>query len=89
MKSCPQTESQSVLEHGISVKNHLMDLLDHLEHGTPLKYEWKIPEWIYEEKDSILLRLPDRQTLKLYTVMHDCGKPFCLEVDEEGRRRGW
>ena len=86
MKSCPQTKSQSVLEHGISVKNHLMDLLDHLEHGTELKYEWKLPEWIYAEKDLILQNLPDRKTLKLYTIMHDAGKPFCLEIDEEGRR---
>jgi hypothetical protein len=86
MKSCPQTESQSVLEHGISVKNHLMDLLDHLEHGTDLKYKWKLPQWIYEEKEFILQNLADRKTVKLYTIMHDCGKPFCLEIDEEGRR---
>lgn len=63
-----------------------MDLLDHLEKGTPLKHEWKIPEWIYENKDFILHNLVDRKTLKLYTIMHDCGKPFCLEVDESGRR---
>ena len=63
-----------------------MDLLDHLENGTPLKYEWKIPEWIYAEKDLILKSLPDRKTLKLYTIMHDCGKPLCLEIDQEGRR---
>lgn len=64
----------------------MFDLLDHLEKGTPLKYEWKIPAWIYEEKDLILKSLPDRKTLKLYTIMHDCGKPLCLEVDQEGRR---
>lgn len=86
MKSCPQTESQSVLEHGISVKNYMMDLLDHLENGTHLKYEWKIPEWIYEEKEFILQNLVDRKTLKLYMVMHDCGKPLCLQIDAEGRR---
>ena len=86
MKTCSQSQSQSVLQHGLSVKNHMMDLLDHLEKGTPLKYEWKIPEWIHEEKDLILKSLPDRKTLKLYTIMHDCGKPLCLEIDLEGRR---
>jgi hypothetical protein len=86
MKSCPQTESQSVLEHGISVKNYLMDLLDHLEQGTALKYEWKLPEWIYEEKEFILRNLANRKTLKLYTSMHDCGKPLCIEIDPEGKR---
>jgi len=54
MKSCPQTETQSVLDHGFSVKNYLFDLLDHLEKGTPLKFEWKLPEWVYEEKEFIL-----------------------------------
>ena len=86
MKTCPQTESQSVLEHGISVKNYMMDLLDHLEKGTELKYGWRLPEWIYEEKEFILQNLVDRKTLKLYTIMHDCGKPFCLEIDQEGRK---
>lgn len=46
MKTCKQTESQSVLEHGFSVKNYLFDLLDHLENGKPLKYQWKIPDWL-------------------------------------------
>jgi len=86
MKSCPQTETQSVLDHGFSVKNYLFDLLDHLEKGTPLKFEWKLPEWIYEEKEFILKSLPSRQTLKLYTIFHDCGKPQCLTIDEEGKR---
>ena len=86
MKACPQTESQSVLEHGLSVKNYAMDLLDHLEKGTPLKHEWRIPEWLYENKDFILSNLVDRDTLKLYTIMHDCGKPLCIQIDEEGKR---
>jgi hypothetical protein len=86
MKSCGQTETQSVLQHGYSVKNHLFDLVDHLEYGTPLKYTWKLPEWVITHKDLFLKQLPSRETLKLATVMHDCGKPFCLEIDETGRR---
>jgi hypothetical protein len=86
MKNCRQTETQSVLEHGFSVKSYLFELLDHLEHGTPLKREWKIPEWLYNNKDLFLQSLPSRSTLKLATVMHDCGKPFCLTIDEEGRK---
>jgi len=86
MKICQQTKSQSVLEHGFSVKNHMMDLLNHLELGTNLKYQWKLPEWIYEEKDFILQHLEERKTLKIYTIMHDCGKPLCLQIDSEGKR---
>jgi hypothetical protein len=86
MKSCGQTETQSVLQHGFSVKNHLFDLLDHLEESSDLKYEWRIPEWVYENKEMILSSLPSRKTLKLYTVMHDVGKSFCVQVDSEGKR---
>lgn len=86
MKSCGQTEKQSVLQHGFSVKNYLFDLLDHLEHSRDLKYEWRIPDWVYENQDFILESLPHRETLKLYTIFHDCGKPFCITFDADGKR---
>lgn len=33
MKQCDQTKGQSVLQHGISVKNYLFDLLNHLRNN--------------------------------------------------------
>lgn len=24
--------------------------------------------------------------IELYQIYHDCGKPYCLQIDEEGRR---
>ena len=86
MKSCEQTKGMSVYEHGISVKNYLFDLISHLRNKTPLKYEWNLPIWVYENSDFILKNLEDDKTLSLYTVYHDCGKPFCLEVDNDGKR---
>lgn len=85
MKSCRQTKNQSILEHGFSVKNHLFDLTSFLEKGTPLKFSWKLPSWLLENKDLILSNLPSKQTLKLYTVFHDIGKPFCHTIDTEGK----
>ena len=85
MQECMQTKNQNVLQHGESVRDHLFDLLDHLQYGEKLKYEWKIPEWIYEYKDLILEKIYDRFTLAEYTVFHDCGKPYCKTVDEEGK----
>jgi hypothetical protein len=82
MTECEQTKGQSVLEHGISVKNYLFDLINHLRSNTPLKYEWNLPDWVLENKDLLLSSLPDDETLELYTIYHDCGKPFCLETDE-------
>ena len=86
MRSCEQTKGMSVLEHGFSVKNYLFDLLNHLRHDTPLKYEWCIPDWLYPNKDLILSSLPDDYTLKIYTIFHDIGKPYCLTIDEDGKR---
>lgn len=86
MKSCEQTKGMSVYEHGTSVKNYLFDLINHLRDNKPLKYEWKLPEWVYENSNFILSKLPDDKTLELYTQYHDIGKPFCLEVDDAGKR---
>jgi hypothetical protein len=86
MKNCEQTKGQSVLQHGISVKNYTFDIINHLRYGTPLKYEWVLPDWLYQNKDLILSNLPSDKTLKYYTILHDCGKPYCLQIDEDGRR---
>lgn len=86
MRSCEQTKGLSILEHGESVRDYLFDLINHLKYGTPLQYEWKIPEWVHKHKNLILSSLPDNITLELYTVYHDCGKQYCLEIDSEGKR---
>jgi len=86
MKSCEQTKGMTLYEHGTSVKNYLFDLINHLRNKTQLKYEWKLPDWVYENSDFILSKLPDDKTLKLYTQYHDCGKWACLEIDSEGKR---
>lgn len=85
MKNCEQTKGQSVLQHGISVKNYFFDLINHLKHGTPLRYEWRLPDWVYENKDLLLSSLPNDRTLKLYTILHDCGKPYSRVIDSDGK----
>lgn len=83
MKLCEQTPGMSVLAHGESVHAYYQDLRDHILDGASLKLEWKLPEWI---KDPALWeRRLDEETLAGYMVAHDCGKPFCREVDQEGR----
>lgn len=86
MKSCEQTKGMNVYEHGTSVKNYLFDIINHLRNKTKLQYEWKLPNWVYENSEFILSKLPDDNTLKLYTQYHDIGKSFCLEIDSEGKR---
>lgn len=86
MRTCQQTEGQSVLEHGLSVRRYLFDLLNHLEYGMPLQNTWQLPEWIYTNRDMIISGLPDRRILSAYTCLHDCGKPYCITYDEVGKR---
>lgn len=86
MKKCEQTKGQSVFEHGISVRNYLFDLINHLRNDDPLIYDWILPDWVYSNKELLLSSIVDDDTLKLYTEFHDCGKPFCLTIDSEGRR---
>lgn len=86
MKACPQTNSQSVWEHGVSVQNYLFDLINHLETGEQTKYQWRLPEWLLEHKQFILSNLVSKEDLEIYTLYHDCGKPLCIEYDAEERR---
>lgn len=82
MKSTPQGK-QSVYEHGESVRDHVTDLVEHLRQGTPLKYEWRLPDWILYP--ALIEKLFDLKTLQIYALFHDCGKPDCKEVDAEGK----
>ncbi len=85
MHSCDQTKGQTIYQHGLSVQNYLFDLLNHLNTNSPLQYSWQLPDWVLSNKELILKMLPDEETLKLYSLHHDIGKPFCKEIDVEGK----
>ena len=74
---CKQYNNQSILEHGISVRNYFIDLFEYLN-GKKLKYHWKIPEWLESNKQFVLNNLLDIKIIELYTIFHDCGKPYCI-----------
>lgn len=84
MKNCEQMKNLSVLEHGISVARYFNDLRHHILFGEPLKYDWKIPEWAFSKE--IWNKLFDMKTVQKYQIYHDCGKPFCFYLDDEGKR---
>jgi len=84
MKACEQTKGVSVLEHGKSVHAYFMDLYNHINEGTPLKFQWRLPEWAADK--HLWNKLFDIDTVKMYQIFHDCGKPYCVTVDEQGRR---
>lgn len=80
MSSTQQTSTQSVLDHGLSVWSFSERLLKRDIEGM------KLPSWFIENYDMLLSNLHTLEIHEEYNVMHDCGKPYCLEIDSEGRR---
>lgn len=76
MGSCEQTSGLSVLQHGYSVHSSFRKILngDIQLPVTGPQFQWLLTN-----------QLP-LEILAEYQIHHDCGKPFCLIVDEDGKR---
>lgn len=85
MANCPQTVTQSVLQHGLSVKDHIFQLIDYLHTGI-LIGEWRLPSWMEEYRQQLKDKLLPLNIINEYTTYHDCGKPYCLIIDSDGKR---
>lgn len=85
MKNCEQSKGQSIYDHGISVQKYVSDLITFLKTNQTNK-TWRLPSWIGIYKNQILENLLPSEILSRYAILHDCGKPFCLEVDADGLR---
>ena len=85
MQGCPQTASQSVYQHGISVRDHIFQLITFLKTGQ-IAEGWRLPEWMYQYRQQLLDGLLPEDIIEEYTIFHDCGKPYCITLDELGRR---
>jgi hypothetical protein len=87
MISCEQAPGVNMLQHGEQVAARYADLHSLLTTLIPPKFEWHLP---FKQSDILCklakLALTPEQA-RTYHVMHDCGKPFCLEVGEDGKRR--
>lgn len=80
MKETEQTSGQSILQHGLSVFQYTSKLLNKNFEG------FRLPQWWDQYEDSIYSNLHDFKTIKHYTIWHDIGKPYCLEIDNDGKR---
>lgn len=84
MQNCDQTKVLNILEHGKSVNNYFHDLRKHILKNKPLKYDWKLPEWIFNK--DLWSTIENIKDINKYQIFHDCGKPFCIHIDEDGKR---
>lgn len=69
MRGCEQTPGMTILQHGEMVRDYYRDLVDHLRSARPLRFEWRLPEWIRDP--ALLDHLPDDVTMAEYHVFHD------------------
>lgn len=83
MQNCQQAKGQSVYEHGLSVKEHTFQLIEFLKTGQ-ISGEWRLPDWLSTYSQQLLSVLLSRDIIEEYTIYHDCGKPYCKSVDENG-----
>jgi hypothetical protein len=84
MQKCLQTENQSVYEHGISVKGYTFKLIKVLRELEASNL--KLPKWFFIYKQELLNSLMPDNLIAEYTLFHDCGKPYCLSLDDQGKR---
>jgi len=80
MKNCPQTETQTVYDHGMSVWEHTKKLISGDFDG------FRLPDWFIDNHSFIVNNLHPSDVIKSYNIYHDCGKPYCLEIDSEGKK---
>ena len=80
MMSCQQSQHQTILQHGFAVATKFKELITGQTEG------WQLPPWFADNRDFLLSRLPNLELLETYHIYHDCGKPYCRRVDEDGKQ---
>ena len=83
MEACEQAPGYSVRQHCQDVYNRYLAIRDYMW-GDPIPPEWRIPSWVHDPLVSE--HLLDDDVVHPYLLWHDCGKPFCREVDDAGRQ---
>jgi len=80
MESTPQSDNQTVAEHGRAVWEKSLKILSGQFEGM------RIPDWFQENHVHIVNNVVSTWDFRMYNEYHDCGKPYCIEYDDEGRR---
>lgn len=85
MKHCFQSNEQTIYQHGEAVQKRTLNLIDILKFSKASD-DWRLPDWLMEYKDKILAQLYPEDIIEEYTFFHDCGKPYCITYDDNGKR---
>jgi hypothetical protein len=44
-----------------------------------------LPDWYWQYRDKLIANIDLGEAYE-YALMHDCGKPYCLTIDADGKR---
>ncbi len=90
MRECFQFKDMNMLEHGEDVRAWYVELrriiLDDQSLKLESRFDWVLPSWINSPIVRNHFLTADDESIRLYQIYHDCGKPLCREVDDEGRQ---
>lgn len=78
MKTTYQYKDINMYQHGESVWLHTQQII--------ANKNLQLPKWFLDNHAAIINQLYHPSTIKTYCLFHDCGKAFCLEIDEQGKR---
>jgi hypothetical protein len=81
MHNCEQAHGVSIMEHGIMVHDAYNKILNGLDSGI-FPEKWRIPEWT----QMLIPYLMEKDIIEKYHIFHDCGKPYCLSFDKDGKK---
>lgn len=84
MTNTLQFDTQNILQHGQSVHDHYLKIIEALDAKDYSKYQF--PQILKDSWHKVKKRLFHSDVLKQYHIYHDCGKPYCINVDVAGRR---
>ena len=85
MANCRQNSTQTILEHGQAVQHHLSLLYDYTTGKMNELPNHILPDWLIENRSYISAKLLDKDTLMEYALYHDCGKPLCQTIGQDGK----
>jgi hypothetical protein len=85
MRTCYQHAHQNMLEHGLAVEAAFLSLVDSLAKGVAPD-GFRVSEWLVAGWSVFENKLLHRDVISRYQRYHDCGKPRCRTIDENGRQ---
>ena len=82
--TCEQTKGQTILEHGEAVAQAYKELFAF--DCIPNDNDWYLPSEIWDNFKQLRAMSPTWDIMETYHIFHDCGKPTCITIDEDGKR---